>query len=72
MRIIEKLCSDIYFTKKMYPNIRILCHLGQWYRVKVENLKFYLGGVIWVTGLSGALGYNQVFLGFTVGMNKLH
>ena len=56
----------------MYPNIRILCHLGQWYRVKVENLKFYLGGVIWVTGLSGAFGYNQVFLGFTVGMNKLH
>ena len=31
---IKKLCSDIYFTKKMYPNIRILCQLGQWYRVK--------------------------------------
>ena len=40
---------------------------------KVENLQFYLGGVIWVTGLPGALGYNQVFIGiFTIGMNKLH
>ena len=40
---------------------------------KVENLQFYLVGVIWVTELSGAFGYNQVFLGiFTIGMNKLH
>ena len=31
---IKKLCSDIYFTKKMYPNIRILCQLGQWYSIR--------------------------------------
>ena len=38
---------------------------------KVENLQFYLSGLIWVTRLSGAFGYNQVFLGiFTIGMNK--
>ena len=28
-RIIKELSSDIYFTKKMYPNIRILCPLGR-------------------------------------------
>ena len=40
---------------------------------KVENLQFYLGGVIWVPGLSGASGYNLVVIGiFTIGMNKLH
>ena len=39
---------------------------------KVEHLQFYFSGVIWVTGLSGAFGYNQVFIGiFTIGMNKL-
>ena len=38
---------------------------------KVENLQFYLSGLIWVTRLSGAFGYNQVFLGiFIIGMNK--
>ena len=38
---------------------------------KVENLQFYLSGLIWVTRLSGAFGYNQVFLSiFTIGMNK--
>ena len=31
---IKKLCSDNYFTKKMYPNIRILCQLGQWYSIR--------------------------------------
>ena len=40
---------------------------------KGENLQFYFDGEIWVTGLSAAFGYNQVFLGiFTIGMNKLH
>ena len=29
---------------------------------KEENLQFYLGGVIWVTRLSRAFGYNKVFL----------
>ena len=69
-RIIKKLCLDNY-TKKIYPNIGTLCQLGQWY--KVENLQFYLGGVIWDTWLSGAFDYNQVFLGiFTIDMNKLY
>ena len=40
---------------------------------KGENSQFYFDGEIWVTGLSAAFGYNQVFLGiFTIGMNKLH
>ena len=40
---------------------------------KVENLQFYLDGVIWVTKLSGTFGYNQVYIGiFITGMNKLH
>ena len=40
---------------------------------KVENLQFYLGGVIWVHGLSGAFGYNLVVIGvLIIGMNKLH
>ena len=60
MIIIKKLCSDNYFTNKMYPNIRILCQLARG-KSKVENLQFYLGGVIWVTGLSGVFAYNQVF-----------
>ena len=40
---------------------------------KVESLEFYLGAVTWVTGLSGAFGDNQVFLGiFTIGIKELH
>ena len=40
---------------------------------KVEKMLFHLDGLIWVTGLSSAFGYKQVFIGiFTIGMNKLH
>ena len=57
----------------MYPNIRILYKTRLVVQSKVENLQFYLVGVIWVTRLSGAFGYNQVFLAiFAIGMNKLH
>ena len=36
----------------MCPNIRNSCQLGQcMVQSKVENLQFYLGGVIWVTRL---------------------
>ena len=60
------------FYKKMYPNIRILCQLASGTE-QAEYLQFYLGGIIWVTGLSGAFDYNQMFLGtFTTGMSKLH
>ena len=42
-------------------------------QIKVENLPFYCGRVIGVTGISGAFSYNQVFIGIsTIGMNKLH
>ena len=67
-----KLCSDIYFTKKC---IQILeyCVSQASGTEQVEYLQFYLGGIIWVTGLSGAFDYNQMFLGtFTTGMSKLH
>ena len=32
--IIKNLCADVYFLNKMYPFIKVLCHLGQCYRVK--------------------------------------
>ena len=67
------MCSDIYFTKKMYPNILNTVPARPMVHSKVENLQFYFGGVICVTGLSGAFEGSQVFLGIlTLGMNKLH
>ena len=75
-RIIKKLCSDIYFTKKVYPNIGIPCPVVQSKVEKNCNTIFILGqwwGNLGHRAISGTFGHNQVFLGiFTIGMNKLH